>query len=42
MIRRHFLERFLGTTPSGLMVRFGNGGEGNGPAVLRALHSVER
>ena len=39
MIRRHFLECFLGTAPKGLTVKVEKGGDRNGPAVRPAVRS---
>ena len=41
-MRRHLVDRFLGTAPRGLTTRLGWGGVGNGPAVLPDLHSSAR
>ena len=42
IISLHFPDRFLGTAPSGLIMKSGSGGEGKGPAVWPAEHSAAR
>ena len=39
---RHLPDFFLGTALSGFTTKLGSGGEGKGPAVCPARHSVSR